>query len=205
MNFRIIFLSLAALTANALAGALSPDEAAALEQRFFAAQRETQTLVADFTQSVSAPGLPAPAVSRGQLFYRAPDQLRIAYTDPVGELMQLNGSEFTSVRSGRASVVRPADHPSARALAALRDVLSGHRPPGEMNVSVTRQGGDYVVVLTPRTPGRFQPELIENIIDARTLQLRSLGLTLPRGTVMRFEFTRLRPDRPLPDGAFHLP
>lgn len=74
-----------------------------------------------------------------------------------------------------------------------------------MNISVTRRGGDYVVVLTPRTPERFQPEQIENIIDARTLQLHSLSLTLPRGTVMRFEFTRLRPDRPLPDGAFRLP
>ncbi len=205
MNFRNIFLSLAALTANALAGALSPDEAAALEKRFFAAQSETRTLQADFTQRVSAPGLPAAVVSRGQLFYRAPDQLRVAYTDPAGELMQLDGSEFTSVRSGRAPVTRRDDHPSARALAALRDVLRGHRPPGKMNISVTRRGGDYVVVLTPRTPGRFQPEQIENIIDARTLQLRSLSLTLPRGTVMRFEFTRLRPDRRLPNGAFHLP
>ena len=205
MNFRNIFLFLAALTANAVAGALSPDEAAALEKRFFAAQSETRTLQTDFTQSVTAPGLPAPAVSRGQLFYRAPDQLRVAYTDPVGELMQLDGSEFTSVRSGRAPLIRRDDHPSARALTALRDILRGHRPPGKMNISVTRRGGDYVVVLTPHKPGRFQPEQIENIIDARTLQLRSLGITLPRGTVMRFEFTRLRPDRPLPDEAFRLP
>lgn len=205
MNVRTIFLALAVPAAGGFAGELSATEAAALEQRFFAAQRETRTLGADFTQSVSAPGLPDPAISRGQLVYRAPDQLRIAYTDPSGELMQLDAKHFTAVRSGHPRVVLPEDHPSARALAALRDILRGRRPPGEMNVSVTRQGRDYVVVLTPRTPGRFQPERIENIIDARTLQLRSLSLTLPRGIVMQFEFTRLRPDRPLPDGAFALP
>jgi outer membrane lipoprotein-sorting protein len=205
MNFRSISLSLSLLTANAVAGGLSPGEAAALEQRFFAAQRATRTLQAGFTQRVTAPGLPSPAVSQGQLFYRAPDQLRISYSDPAGESMQLDSASFTTVRSGRAPMVRPIDHPSARALAALRDILRGQRPPGEMNVSVTRQGGDYIVVLTPRTAGRFQPERIENIIDARTMQLRSLSLTLPRGTVVRFAFTRLRPDRPLPDGAFTLP
>ncbi len=205
MNFRSIFFSLVALTANGTAGTLSPDEAAALERRFFAAQREMQTLEADFTQSVTAPGLPAPAISHGQLFYRAPNQLRISYTDPAGDSMQLDGSDYTALRSGRAPVVRPADHTSARAMTALRDILHGSQPPGDMKVSVTRQGNAYIVTLTPRTPGRFQPERIENIIDARTLQLRSLSLTLPRGTVMRFEFTRLRPNRPLPESAFLLP
>jgi outer membrane lipoprotein-sorting protein len=205
MNTRILFLALAAPAVTALAGDLSSTEAAALERRFFAAQRETRTLEADFTQSVTAPGLPAPAISRGQLLYCAPDQLRIAYTDPSGELMQLDGADFTAVRNGRPPVVRPDNHPSARALVALRDILRGRRPPGEMDVSVTQRGHNYVVVLTPRTTGRFQPERIENVIDGRSLQLRSLSLTLPRGTLMRFEFTRLRPDRPLTDSAFTLP
>lgn len=205
MNTRILFLALAAPAVGAFAGDLSSTEAAALERRFFAAQRETRTLEADFTQSVTAPGLPAPAISRGQLLYRAPDQLRIAYTDPSGELMQLDGTDFTAVRNGRPPVVRPDNHPSARALVALRNILRGRRPPGEMDVSVTQRGYNYVVVLTPRTTGRFQPERIENVIDGRSLQLRSLSLTLPRGTLMRFEFTRLRPDRPLTDGAFALP
>ena len=205
MNSRNAIILLAALATNAFGAELSSGEAAALEKRFFAARQETRNLEADFTQIVSAPGLPAPAVSRGRLFYRAPDDLRIAYTQPAGELLQLDATYFTSIRSGQAPAVRPADHSSARAIAALRDILRGQRPPGEMQVTVTRQGRDYLVVLTPLAPGRFQPERIENIIEARTMNLRSMSLTLPRGTVMRFEFTGIHQNRPLPDQAFALP
>jgi outer membrane lipoprotein-sorting protein len=205
MNIRAAILFLASLTAGAGAAELSSSEAAALEARFFAAQRQTRTLEADFTQTVAAPGLAAPVVSRGLLAYRAPDDLRISYSQPAGEWMQLDAANFTTLRHGRAAVVRAADHPSGRALGALRDILHGRRPPGEMHAAVTRRGDSYVVVLTPSADGGFQPERIENTIDAATLQLRSLSLTLPRGTVMRFDFSAIRRNRPLPDDSFTLP
>lgn len=205
MNIRATILFLASLPAVAGAAELSSAEAAALEERFFAAQRKTRTLEASFNQTIAAPGLSAPVVSRGVLAYRAPDDLRISYTEPAGEWMQLDAANFTSLRGGRAAVVRATDHPSARALGALRDILRGHRPPGEMQTTVTRHSDHYIVVLTPSSDGGFQPERIENTIDAATLQLRSLSLTLPRGTVMRFDFSSIRRNRPLPADAFTLP
>ena len=41
------------------------------------------------------------------------------------------------IRTRRAPVVRSASQPSARALGALRDILRGNQPPGDMQGSVT--------------------------------------------------------------------
>lgn len=199
-----IILLLAALTATT-AAALPDAEADALEKRFFDAQRGTRTLTADFTQTVDAPGLPAPVVSRGRLTFRAPDDLRIDYTEPAGDVLQLDATAFTTRRAGQDPVRRPPDHRSARALSALREMLRGQRPAGDWQAAVTRRGRDYLVVLVPPTTGGFQPQRIENIIEAATLQLRSLTLSLPRGTTMRFDFSQPRRNRPLPERAFDLP
>ena len=74
-----------------------------------------------------------------------------------------------------------------------------------MQVSVTRQAGHYRVVLVPSARGGFQPENIENTIDEDTMELRSMSLTLPRGTVMRFDFSAIRRNHRLPTDAFRLP
>jgi outer membrane lipoprotein-sorting protein len=202
MKPRTTLLSLIAMTTAAVASDLSPKEANAVEKRFFATQQKTRTLEAAFTQTISAPGLRSPVLSRGQLFYRAPDDLRIAYTEPVGDLLQLDKARFTTIRAGQSPVLRPPDHPSARALSALRDILRGQRPPGDMHATVNRRGTDYIVVLRPATTGAFQPEQIENTIEAKTLQLRSMSITLPRGTVMKFDFSPRRRNQPLPSDAF---
>ena len=205
MNPPGIFLLLAVLSATGLARDLAPSDAVLLEKRFFGTQQKTRTLEAAFTQTISAPGLASPTISRGQLFYRGPDDLRISYQVPPEELMQLDAATFTTIRTGRAPLARPAGHPSARALGALRDILRGNRPPGDMQVSVTLQAGNYLVVLVPSTLSDFQPERIENTIDADTMQLRSMSLTLPRGTVMRFDFSAIRRNHVLPAATFRLP
>jgi outer membrane lipoprotein-sorting protein len=199
---KLFLLTLLTLIVPAGAAELSPAAAAALEKRFFAVQQSTRTLTAAFTQTLTAPGLPAPVVSRGQLFYRAPDELRIAYTEPRGEMLQLDPAAFTALRTGRPAVRRSPGHSSGRALAALRDILRGQRPSSEMDATVTRRGNAYLVVLTPTATGGFQPERIENIIDARSMQLRSLSITLPRGAIMRFDFSNPRRNQPLPPDAF---
>ena len=205
MKAPCILLLLAALGASGFARDLSSSDATALQKRFFAARQKTRTLEAAFTQTISAPGLENPAISRGQLFYRAPDELRISYQVPPGELMQLDAGNFTTIRTGRAPVVRSASHPSARTLGALRDILRWNQPPGDMQVSVTRQAGHYRVVLVPSARGGFQPEKIENTIDEDTMELRSMTLTLPRGTVMRFDFSATRRNHRLSTDAFRLP
>lgn len=205
MKLPAILVILPALLHAAPAQELPPREAGELEQRFFRAQRAHRTLTADFTQTVTAAGLPAPVVSEGRLYYRGPDSLRIEYTSPAGDFLQLQGNRFTARRSGGKIVTRPAEHPSARALVALRDVLGGQPPADEMDRRVTREGALFRVILTPSFARPDAPGMIENLIDAKSLQLRSLGVSLPRGAVMTFAFRQIRTNHSLPAGVFSTP
>lgn len=195
-----------ALLQLTLAQELPVREADDLEKRFFRAQQEHETLAAAFTQTVTAAGLPAPVVSQGNLYYRAPDSLRIEYTSPAGDFLQLQGTLFTARRAGGKIVTRSADHPSARALVALREVLRGRPPADETTVRrVTREGAFFRVTLTPSFAGPDAPGMIENLIEVKSLQLRSLGVSLPRGAVMNFDFKQIRTNRSLPAGVFSTP
>lgn len=205
MRILSVFAALCLLPEFAASRELAPQEADLLEERFFAAQRRNHSVQSAFTQTVSAPGLPAPVVSEGRLFYRAPDSLRIDYTRPPGDFLQLQGDRFTSRRAGGQTMTRGADHPSARALAALREVLRGRLPEDTMTRRVFQEPDCFRVRLTPEAGGPDSPGRIENVIDARTLHLRSLSVLLPRGVLMTFEFSKFRTVRPVPPDIFSHP
>ena len=192
------------LTHTATARELPSNEAASLEKLFMSSQKNTRTLQADFRQTIAAPGLRDPATSEGRLFYRAPDDLLVNYTNPLGDYLLLRGETFTSFRSGNLTT-RDASHPSARALTALRDVLRGTPPDGPMVRYVTQSGGKYTVTLAPEVAGSNQPERIENVLDASNLQLQSMTITLPGGATMQFQFLRLRRNAAINAKVFDLP
>ena len=171
---------------------LSPPEGAALEKRFLTAQKQTRTLEAIFHQTVSAPGLREKVSSEGNITYAAPDDLGIAYTNPPGDSLELRGKKFTTVRAGRKPVTRGDDPPSSRALVTLRGILRGIPPAYPMTRTVWRQNGEYVVVLTPVHPSATQPKQIKNVINAQSLQLLSMSITLPRGATIEFNFSQIR-------------
>lgn len=199
-----IFLLLLACT-PALGGELSPAQAAKLEQGFFQQQKSNRTLTARFTQTISARGLSQDVASRGKLYFRAPETLRIAFEEPAGEVQQIDARHFITLRPDTAPQQLPPTHPSAAALAALRDILHGIRPEIRMQSSVRRTDDHYEVELTPLQPSNRQPQKITLVIHTRTLQLESFTILLPRGMQMNFQLTDLQRNTPLPTGIFQLP
>jgi outer membrane lipoprotein-sorting protein len=184
---------------------LPSTQADALERRFFAAQSGINTLEADFIQTITAPGLGRPAKSKGQVFFRSPELLRIQYSDPAGEWMQLDEQNFTIVRSNRQPETRPSDHPSARVLVALREILRGKKPAENMNRRVYVEGNIYRVILVPEQEAANQPSRIEIEADVEGFKLRSMVVSLPRGATMRFDFSSVRRNHRLPANVFTVP
>ena len=199
------FLLILLLCSPALAGQLSPAQAEKLEHDFFLKQKTTRSLNAVFTQTVTAPGLSRAAVSRGHLYFRAPDALRIAFEEPAGEVQQLDARHFTTLRPEAPPEQRPADHPSAAALAALRQILLGHRPAIPMSSLVVLSGDHYRVELTPQQHSNRQPQKIALVINARTLLLESFSIVLPRVVLMNFQLSQVKRNTPLPSNVFQLP
>lgn len=199
-----IFLLLLACT-PAFGGELSSAQAAKLEQDFFQQQKSNRTISARFTQTISARGLSQDVASRGKLYFHAPDTLRIAFEEPAGEVQQIDARHFTTLRPDAAPQQLPSEHPSAAALAALRDILHGIRPEIPMQSTVTHSGNHYEVELTPHQPSNRQPQKITLVIHTRTLQLESFTILLPRGMQMNFQLADLKRNTPLPTDIFQLP
>lgn len=183
---------------------LSPDDAQILERRFFESQAKTKTLEADFIQTITAPGLGKPASSSGRFFFQSPGSLRIEYTNPLGDWMQLDGGNFKIARSSQNAITRPAEHPSARVLAALREILCGRKPAEGMHRTIEIDGGIYRVTIKPMRPGSTRPKRISIEASVERFELQSLMVELPRGASMRFDFSDFRRNHPLPSNLFSL-
>lgn len=169
---------------------LSPAEDAALSRKFIESQRSLRTFRAAFEQTVSLLGLRNPSVSKGTFLYRAPDDVRIDYSQPAGEFFLLRGENFYVARDGTPPRSYPASDRSARVLVALRKVMGGRTDADAgMTRKVRREGNEFVITLTPETPSRDVPEKIENRVDAESLVLKKMTVTLPRGTSMEFSFS----------------
>jgi outer membrane lipoprotein-sorting protein len=173
-----------------------------LEARFLKSHRNLQSLQADFRQTITSPGMRKPVVSEGRFLYKKPDSLRIDYTRPEGDYFLLNGDRFETRRRGKPPAILEASHPSARALVALREVLRGMPPTGDFQKEVVRENGVFRVVLTPLVPSPTLPRQIENRVDAQSLALLSLTLTMPQGAVMEFVFENPRRNQPLDPAVF---
>lgn len=197
---------LTAFSCRTSASELSPAENANLSQRFIESQRALRTFRADFEQTVSLLGLRNPSVSKGTFFYRAPDDVRIDYSQPSGDFFLLRGENFHVARDGGAPRSSPASDRSARFLVALRKVMGGRADAGaDMVKTVRHEGDEYVVTLKPRTPSRDVPEKIENRIDADLLVLKKMTVTLPRGTSMEFSFSNPERNAKIDETLFRNP
>jgi outer membrane lipoprotein-sorting protein len=190
-----------------LALALIPLMAAAafgedLEARFLANQKNLESLQADFRQTITSPGMRQPVVSEGRFYYQAPNQLRIDYSRPAGDYFWLNGDRFEARRRGKPPAVLDASHPSARALVALREVLRGTPPAGEFQKQIERKDGEFLVILTPLAPSPTLPRKIENRVDAKSLALLGMTITMPQGATMEFALENPLRNKPLDPAVF---
>lgn len=199
------FLLFFFLCSSAFSGQISPALAEKLEHDFFQQQKNTRSLSAVFNQTVTAPGLATSAVSQGHLYFHAPDTLRVAFDEPAGEVQQLDARFLTTLRPDSAPQKRPADHPSATAVAALRQILRGEQPAVSMNSIVSREQNKYLVELKPQQPSTRQPQKITLVINARSLLLESFSIVLPRGVQMDFQLSEVKRNSPLPKNIFQLP
>jgi outer membrane lipoprotein-sorting protein len=84
---------------------------------FVRTQQQTQTFQADVKQTVRLHGLKKPVESIGRLFYKAPDKLRIQFTQPAGEYLLIVGNDVFSKKTNRP--LRRSKDPNAGMLLKL--------------------------------------------------------------------------------------
>ncbi|MGH8650861.1 MAG: LolA family protein [Gammaproteobacteria bacterium] len=195
--------------ASALAAPLSAERAAMLRAQFTTRQSETLTWSATFMQTLTVPGLREPVVSVGTLAYRAPEQLRLDFTKPAGELVLVLGDRLFIQKAGMRLAEKSLREDSAgRPFLSLLSLLRGQPTEEESAYTpeVTREEGGYAVVLSrkPDTSSRM-PTRITNTIAADTLDLREVVVELPNGGMLSYRFDGITRNRPLDTTRFAVP
>lgn len=174
------------------AAPLSRAKADALRERFETRQRETQSWMARFTQTYALPGLRAPVVSEGTIRFKAPDAMRIDFTQPADEWVLAVGDRLFIQKTGkRVSEKSLHGDQAGKPFVALMGLIAGKPAEGEdaFEIEVTEDGDNYVIVLTkkPNAEGRL-PKRITNVVAASSLNVREVLVELPRGGSLSYAF-----------------
>ncbi len=195
--------------ASALAAPLSAERAAMLRAQFQTRQSETLTWSATFMQTLTVPGLREPVVSVGTLAYRAPEQLRLDFTQPAGEFVLILGDQLFIQKAGMRLAEKSLREDSAgRPFLSLLGLLRGQPTEEESayTAEVTREEGHYAVVLSRKTDASSRmPTRITNTIAADTLDLREVVVELPNGGMLSYRFDGITRNRPLDTARFAVP
>ena len=202
----VLFITAACLHATE---PLSADKAEALRKRFDLHQQGTRFWTADFTQTLSAPGLKTPIVSEGKIRYRAPDALRIDFEKPAGDFMLALGADLFLQKSNKG-IVRRSIHTDTvgKPRLGLLGMLRG-RPTEEAELfdfQVARAGAVYEVELTkkPGAPAHM-PRRILNSIAVDSLDVMDVTIVLPNGGSLSYAFRSSVRNRPLATSYFEPP
>lgn len=96
-----IFLALTVLCIATFANAQINEADQAILNKIKEKNTAYTTIEADFEQIKHMPFLEEDMLSGGEFYYNKPDQLIMRYTDPEGDLMQIDGDNFVMIASGK--------------------------------------------------------------------------------------------------------
>lgn len=172
------------------------------------AAESIRTLKADFTQKRHLKILDAPLISKGRLYYRAPDLLRWEYSSPVRSVMLKRGEGITVYQflegswkadSSQAVEVRRMIFAEInRWLKGRFNEASGFTPSYD-------SGPPVCITMSPREEFKRFLDRIELIFSERPGIIRSVEMIESQEARTRIEFTNLEINAHIPAGIFEKP
>ena len=186
-------------------------EATRYAQAFNAIQQQTRTFRADLRQVLQLQGVSKPIVSLGTIYYRAPRQMLLRFSQPAGEWMLINGSHLEVKKQGQPIQDRDlADTRMPSHAASLLDFFHSDASHWNKDFQVTMsRSGDLLQVhlkpyLTPTAPAQGVEEIIT------TLQLpdyiiAGIDLQIDSSNRMEYQFTHAERNVSLDPKLFELP
>ena len=172
------------------------------------AAESIRTLEADFTQKRHLKILEAPLISKGRLYYKAPDLLRWEYSSPLRSVMLKRGESINVYQflegawkadSSQAVEVR------RMIFAEINRWLKGRFNEATGFTPSYDSGPPVRITLTPREEFKRLLDRIELIFSERPGIIRSVEMVESQEARTRIEFTNLEINAHLPDGVFEKP
>ncbi len=206
----LLFVGTSALEALPLP--VKAGEAANYARGFSAIQASTRTFQADVRQTLQLEGVAKPILSFATLFYSAPRQMLLRFTQPAGEWMLIQGTQLAVKKQGRplqvSDLSAPGKAPSHAA--SLLDFFHSDASHWNKDFQVTmfRDGSSLIVHLKPYLTPTAPAQGVEEIVTTLELPgylLAGIELHINAANRMTYEFSHVQRNVALDPALFHLP
>lgn len=173
-----------------------------------AAAENIRTLKADFTQKRHLKIFKDPLISKGRLYYKAPDLLRWEYFSPLRSIMLKRGESINVYQflegawkadSSQAVEVR------RMIFAEINRWLKGRFDEASLFTPSYDSGPPIRLILIPKEEFKLFLNRIELIFSERPGIIRSVEMIEPHEARTRIEFTNLEINAHIPAGVFEKP
>ncbi len=172
-------------------------------------QSATHTFECTLRQTLKLQGMKKPVISKGHIYYAAPDHLLIRFDEPSDEFVLLNGKHVTIKKSGEDAEERDLD-PKKESDSTGIAMLLGFFQNGASALKESHRIAMFEmekllnVTLTPKQPDR-RPIMIVTHLSLPDLELHSQLIRFSRENEMSYEFIQPQRDQPLKEGIFDQP
>ena len=202
MKHMRVWLTLAALGVLAAAPAAQTPSAAELARQIQAHYDTVRDFTADFVQKHKGPFLKQTATERGRLVVKKPGRMRMTYTRPRKEFVSNGTTFYAHFIEDRYGTETPLPKAGDSSLALL--FLAGR---GSLvtdftsSLPASQPEGMWQVVLTPKA-SQSDFDKLTLTVERGSLRLVTLVTEDTDTGVSTFEFTNLRENTGVADGAF---
>lgn len=184
--------------------AAATQDAEAIARAADAALESLRSLGAEFDQEVVNPILERTSTGRGTLLYKAPDRFRIAYADPVGDVVVNDGDHvwifLPSSQPGQV-IRQPSEESGVQnPLTYLRDLRRHFEATHAGRETILGHPADHLA-MTPKT-GRAPFAGLDVWVDVSTKLPRRVRTTTADGVVTTYTFKTFQRDVTLADRLF---
>lgn len=181
---------------------------ATIRQKILSMASQTKTLQCDFVQTRQLAMLSDKQVSRGKLFFAAPDRLRWEYVSPYANLLVMNGQEVMARDSRRSHVVDTRHNRMYREMTRLLvGSLSAQilLDDSQFSSSVVQSGQEWVATLTPRRKElrRLFSRIVIHFPVGQCVASK-VELTESKGDHTLIEIQNAKSDQPIADKLFEI-
>jgi outer membrane lipoprotein carrier protein len=201
MLYLFFFSAILFYPGSAESGDLPAEELIAKIQ---AAYEGVNDLTASFDQETVIQGFKTPIKSKGELFLKKKDKMKLAYRQPKKEEILINGKQMITYLPDQHQAIQGIFSKEEESRLPLR-LLSGEailKNEFEIQSSPGQRKKPFHLLLTPRQK-EGNLEKIELEVDPSTYLIKSLLLYQPNQNYSSFRFSNIRINPGIKESLFH--
>jgi hypothetical protein len=167
-----------------------------------------ESLRAEFIQEKQLPILKKPLISRGRLFYEAPDRVRWEYLEPIRSVTLVSGDRaegWVRVDGDWVLDAGAGDRVRRMVLDEIRAWLAGRFDDSTVFEASLQPGSPRTVVLTAREGIDRFVRRVEVRLSERPGVIQSVRIVEDEESRTVIRFTSIEVGAPMPEGVFREP